>query len=108
MERRNSRRLSIHDLFVEEKNGDYLYTLKTENLSEEGVFLIGKFVTKNQDYVSYLKFRLPNQDYPLSISALMVRERGIKQGQGVAYHFVSMDEPTRMSLKRYLVEQEIA
>lgn len=108
MERRNSGRLATDDLFVEEKNGDYLYTLKAENLSEEGVFLKGKFVTKNQDYVSYLKFRLPNQDSPLSIPALMVHERGAKKGQGVAYHFVSMDEPTRMSLKRYLVEKGIA
>ncbi len=109
MERRNSGRVATDSLFIEEKNGDYIYALKAENLSEEGVFLRGKFVAKDQDYVSYLSFRLPNSPEALKdIPALMVRERRANLGQGVAYQFVNMDEPTRIALKKYLLEKGVA
>ena len=102
MERRNSSRIQTQDLSVQEKNGDYIFNLEVENLSEEGIFVRGKMVTEEHHYVSYLSFLLPGGPKLENIPAKVVRETFGPGRTGVAFHFVSMDEETRIKIKKFL------
>ena len=108
MERRNSSRLPTRELFVQERNGDYLFTLAVENLSEEGMFVRGKMVTDDHHYVSYLTFRLPNGAELENVPAKIIRETFSADRNGVVFHFVSMDEDMRIQLKKFLMKSPAA
>ena len=103
MERRNSNRIQTPHLFVRERNGEYIYNLRAEDLSEEGMFVSGKMLTQEQDYVSYLSFHLPNGSFLNEVPAKMVREERKDNRNGIAYNFVSMDEKSRILLKKFLL-----
>ena len=88
---------------VQERNGDYMFSLEVENLSEEGMFVRGKMVTEAHHYVSYLTLRLPGGPELRNIPAKIIRETFGPARTGVAFHFVSMDEEMRIQLKKFLL-----
>lgn len=93
---------------VQERNGDYLFHLEVSNLSEEGMFVRGKMVTEDHHYVSYLTLRLPGGPELRNIPAKVIRETFGPDKTGCAFHFVSMDEETRIQLKKYLTRTTAA
>lgn len=108
MERRNSDRIRLSELTVLEKNGDYIYHFPVEDLSEEGIFVSGKFITDGHYYVSHLTLALSNGVVLENIPAKVIRESFGPNRNGVVFHFVSMDEETRIELKKYILERQSA
>ena len=106
LERRNSDRLPLN-LFVSEANGDYLYSYKAINLSEEGIFLEGKFRLPHQEAFSEITFTLPNGVRLAKLTARMVREEQKGPHKGAAFEFLNLDENARMELKRYIIANSL-
>lgn len=106
-ERRNSDRHALK-LMVRETNGDYLFSLRTVNLSEDGIFLENKFCVSDQEPFSKLTFTLPNGKQIRNVVAKIVRENQSGESKGSAYEFVNISEEARMELKRYFCSFALA
>lgn len=104
MERRNSDRLMMPKLMIRETNGDYFFTLRALNLSEEGLFLENKFCGPSHEAFSKLSFTLPNGKMISNITARIVREEKNGDKRGCAYEFLKISEHDRMELKRFFAE----
>lgn len=108
-ERRNSNRLAfVEKMTVREMNGDYIYTLRALNLSEEGVFLENKFCASDQEAFSKISFVLPNGQSVRNIVARIVREEKSGSRKGSAYEFMNISEDARMELKRFFTNLELS
>jgi len=103
-ERRNSDRTALLHCYVKEENGDYLFSYKALNLSEEGIFLEGKICTSKHEPFSRVSFSLPNGIILKNLSARIVREVRSGTKRGAAYEFLNLDEHTRLALKKYFCE----
>ena len=103
-ERRNSDRIKLQTLNVKEANGDYFFSFRGLNLSEEGIFLESKFCANNQEPFSKLSFRLPNGKHIQNITARMVREERRGKTAGAAFEFMNLSEEARLELKRFFVD----
>lgn len=108
VERRNSLRIGLSEVTVVEKNGDYLFHHTVENVSEEGIFVRGKVITESHHYVSYLSLRLPDGSELRDVPAKVIRESFGPNRNGVAFHFVNMDEEARIRLKRFMLSHSAA
>lgn len=93
-------------MWVKEENGDFHYSLRTRNLSEEGIFVERKMRAPDQEPFSRLSFLLPGGKTLRNITARMVREQ--RDGSGAAYEFMNLSEEARIELKRYLLERSLA
>ena len=106
LERRNSDRLNVN-VWVKEENGDYQFSFRCADLSEEGVFLEKKLTTKDNEAFSRLTFTLPNGKVFCNITARIVREHRNGKRIGAALEFLNMSEKTRIDLKQYLYENTL-
>lgn len=102
-ERRNSDRLNLPKLQVKELNGEYMYSFRALNLSEDGLFLENK-ILGSQEPFSKLSFLLPNGKHVRNVTARIVREERSGARIGAAYEFVQISEEARMELKKYFYE----
>lgn len=100
-ERRNSDRHSFSKLVIRETNGDYMFTLKASNLSEDGLFIENKFCVSGQEPFSKLSFTLPNGKQVRNIVARIVREDRKGELKGSAFEFMDVSESDRMTLKEF-------
>jgi hypothetical protein len=100
LERRNSHRLPLERTMVRETNGDYLFSLRARDLSEDGIFLENKLCVSGQDPFSRLSFFLPNGRQLSNITARIVREVRKGEHRGCAYEFLNLSEEDRIELKR--------
>lgn len=89
-------------LQVREMNGDYMYSFRALNLSEDGIFLENRVLGSHEPF-SKLSFTLPNGK-PFSAMAKIVREERKGDRVGAAYEFVKVSEHDRMELKKYFYE----
>ncbi len=103
LELRNSDRMSVGELWVKEMNGDYLFSFKAQNISEEGIFVEKKMCASDQEPFSQLSFTLPNGKFIRNVTARIVRQ----DKKGAAYEFLNMSEEMRLELKRYLVASQL-
>lgn len=101
-ERRNSDRQPVTKVMVKEENGDYFFTYRAKDLSEEGVFLETRQCVGSQEPFSRLSFVLPNGKSLRNITARIVREQRKGEPKGCGYEFMNMNEEQRMELKRFL------
>lgn len=101
LERRSSDRKSLGRIMVKEENGEYLFSYRARDLSEEGMFLENRLCVSNQEPYSRLTFVLPNGKAFRNLTARIVREDK-KQHRGCAYEFLNLSEETRLELKRFL------
>jgi hypothetical protein len=103
-ERRNSDRHAVAKLMVKETNGDYFFTFRARDISEDGLFLENKFCVSGQEPFSRLTFTLPNGKQLRNIAARIVRE--VKRGEhvGCGFEFLNMTEEQRIDLKRFFVD----
>ena len=101
LERRNSDRLKLKNIWVKEENGDFQYALSAKNLSEDGIFLEKKMLTHDQEAYSKLTFTLPNGKVFRNITARMIREER-KNSSGAAFEFLNLDEHIRIELKKFI------
>lgn len=102
-ERRNSDRLAMPKLQVREMNGDYMYSFRALNLSEDGVFLENRVLGSHEPF-SKLCFTLPNGK-PITAMARIVREERKGNRVGAAYEFMKVSEHDRMELKKFFYER---
>jgi hypothetical protein len=102
-ERRNSDRIAVAKLQVREMNGDYIFSFRALNLSEEGLFLENKLLS-DQEPFSKLSFTLPNSKHLKNLTAKIVREERKGNRVGCAYEFMNLSEDARMELKKYFYE----
>ncbi len=105
LDRRTSPRLALHQIAVREMNGEYLYSLKAKDLSEEGIFLENKFCVGELEPYSKLTFTLPDGTHFHNLLARIVREQARGISKGCAYEFLNLSEETRMQIKRALSKQ---
>ena len=105
MERRNSDRVLMPKLMIRETNGDYFFTLRAVNLSEEGLFLENKFCGPSHEAFSKLSFTLPNGKMIHNVTARIVREDKTSEKRGCAYEFLKISEHDRMELKKFFHER---
>lgn len=103
-ERRNSDRIALPKLQVQELNGDYMFSFRALNLSEEGLFLENKLLG-DQEPFSKLAFTLPNGKHLRNLTAKIVREERKGARVGSAYEFVNLAEDARMELKKFFYER---
>ncbi|MCO5141665.1 MAG: PilZ domain-containing protein [Oligoflexia bacterium] len=102
LERRNSDRILLNRIQVREVNGDYLFSYKGLNLSEEGLFLENRFCVPNQEPFSKLTFTLPNGKRLTNVTARIVREERQGARKGCAFEFLNLSEEHRIELKKCL------
>lgn len=102
LERRNSLRQALPHGLVKEINGDYYFSYKARDLSEDGIFLENRFCVSTQEPFSKLSFTLPNGKQIRNITARIVREDRKGSSKGCAYEFMNLSEDVRMDLKRFL------
>jgi hypothetical protein len=88
-------------------NGDYLFSYKAHNLSEDGVFLENKFCVNSQEPFSKLSFNLPNGVHLRNITARIIREERKGAIKGCAYEFMNLSEDDRLALKRFFAEHTL-
>lgn len=104
LERRNSDRLAMPGGSVKETNGDYLFSYRAKDLSEEGIFLEGRLCWSKQEPYSQLSFTLPNGKRINNVTARIVREEAKGPRKGSAFEFMNLSEANRMELKRFFAE----
>lgn len=107
LERRNSDRAPLRSVNAKEQNGDYEFTYRATNFSEEGIFLENKFCVSTQEPFSRLSFVLPNGVQMRNITARIVREERKAEMKGCAYEFLNLTEEHRMALKRFFAEHTL-
>lgn len=107
LERRISDRVKHHTANCQETNGDYIFTYRVKDFSEEGVFLENKFCVSTQEPFSRLSFTLPNGVHLRNLTARIIREERKSEHKGCAYEFLNLSEDQRMQLKRYFSEHLI-
>lgn len=107
LERRNSDRCSLRSANVKEMNGEYLFTYKAHNFSEDGVFLENKFCVSTQEPFSKLSFTLPNGVHLKNLTARIIREDRKGAVKGCAYEFLNLSEEDRLHLKRFFLEHTL-
>ncbi len=107
LERRNSDRIAMPGGSVKEANGDYLYSFRAMELSEEGIFLQGRLCHSGQEPFSSLSFTLPNGKRLNNVTARIVREERKGARQGCAFEFMNLSEEHRMTLKRFFAEFQL-
>ena len=104
LERRNSERASLLGVWVKEENGDYHFSYRACNISDEGIFLENRFKTNDQEAFSRLSFVLPNGKAIRNISAKMVREARVGKKTGAVFQFIDLEEQTRIELKKFIFD----
>ncbi len=104
LERRNSNRIPLKDIWAKEANGDFQFSLEAKNISEEGVFLLKKLKTNDQEAFSQISLMLPNGTAIRNISARMIREVKGGHESGAIFEFLNMSENIRFELKKFIVE----
>lgn len=107
LERRNSDRQAVRALPVQEINGEYQFSYRARNFSEEGIFLENKFCVGTQEPFSKVSFTLPNGVHLRHITARIVREDRKGDLKGCAYEFMNLSEEDRMALKKYFADHFI-
>ncbi|MGZ3694543.1 MAG: PilZ domain-containing protein [Bdellovibrionota bacterium] len=107
LERRNSDRALLRLVNAKELNGDYQFTYKAKDFSEEGIFLENKFCVSTQEPYSLLSFTLPNGVRLLNLTARIIREERKGESKGCAYEFLNLSEENRMALKRFFAEHTL-
>ena len=110
LERRNSNRVQLKDIWVKEENGDFQFSLEASNISEEGIYLAKKLKTRDQEPFSTLSLLLPNGKSIKNVCARMVREdlsKNKPSPRGYAFEFLNMTEEVRLELKRFLHEKRL-
>jgi hypothetical protein len=107
LERRYSDRLAMPGGLVREANGEYHFSYRAVDLSEEGIFLEGRFLVSSHETHSVLSFTLPNGVAIRNVTARIVREDRKGLRKGCAYEFLDMSEDARMELKKFFHEHAI-
>lgn len=107
LERRNSDRASLRLVNAKEINGEYLFTYKAKDFSEEGIFLENKFCVSSQEPYSMISFTLPNGVRMHNLTARVIREERKGEIKGCAYEFLNLTEEHRMALKRFFIEHTL-
>jgi PilZ domain len=100
LDRRSSLRLPLERTMVREMNGDYFFSLRARDLSEDGIFLENKQCVSTQEPFSSLSFILPNGKHLSNVTARIVREVRKGERPGCAYEFMNLSEEARIELKR--------
>jgi hypothetical protein len=107
LERRNSDRVSLNDIWVREENGDYLFSYSVKNISEDGLFLDKRVLSPDQEPFSKFSFSLPNGTILRGIVGKVVREEKSNSLRGVAVHLQNLTEEARIALKKFVSERTI-
>lgn len=107
LERRNSDRASLRSGNAKELNGDYEFTYRVVNFSEEGLFLENKFCVSTQEPFSRLSFTLPNGLHLRNLTARIIREDRKGEHKGCAYEFLNLSEDQRIALKKFFAEHTL-
>jgi hypothetical protein len=107
LERRNSDRALLRTVNAQEMNGEYLFTYRAKDFSEEGIFLENKFCVVSQEPYSRISFTLPNGVHLRNLTARVIREERKAEAKGCAYEFLNLTEEHRMALKRFFIEHTL-
>ena len=107
LERRNSDRVAMSEIWVREENGDYLHSYCAKNISEEGIFLDKRMNTPGQEPFSKFSFCLPNGTILRGLTGRIVREEKAGSLRGAAIQFLNLTEEARMALKKFVLERSL-
>lgn len=105
LERRNSDRVAVKELWVREENGDYLFSYSAQDISEEGIFLAKRMNSPDQEPFSRLSFTLPDGTLLRNLTGRVVREEKRGGIHGAAIQFLNMSEEVRLALKRFVISR---
>lgn len=107
LERRNSDRVNLKDAWIREESGDFIFSYAIKDLSEDGVFLLKKVLTKDQEAFSKFTFSLPNGLSIRSVAGRIIREENKDDSRGVAVQFLNLTEDARIALKKFILDNTI-
>ncbi|MGE3262531.1 MAG: PilZ domain-containing protein [Bacteriovoracia bacterium] len=107
LERRNSDRASLRLVNAKEMNGEYLFTYRAKDFSEDGIFLENKFCVSTQEPYSKISFTLPNGVRLNNLTARIIREERKGASKGCAYEFLNLSEENRIALKKFFIEHTL-
>ncbi len=102
MERRYFDRISLRNLKVRERNGDFEFFFRGISLNEESLFLEGRFCLNTQRPFSELQFTIPNGKIISVQSSCIVREELRLEKRGAIFKFLKMDEQSRIDLLDFI------